>query len=308
MDLTKLKTYSLKKRKSKVNLSEFAGVCHKAGSFQEFYQSLPKILAAENLHKITTAVVKSAKSRKQVIFMAGAHIIKCGLSPLVIDLIRRGVIKCVVLNGAGIIHDFEIAYAGFTSEDVAEAIKNGSFGMARETAEFINGAIKEGNKKGFGIGKSIAEAIKQKNLPHKDLSIIYNCLKYKVPVCVMVAIGTDIVHQHPSCDGRATGEASLRDFHQLIEQVAKLEKGVLLNFGSAVILPEAFLKALTVARNLGHRVKDFTTANFDMIYHYRPAQNVVFRPTQETGKGYYIVGHHEIMLPLLTRAIIEKVK
>jgi deoxyhypusine synthase len=306
MDLTKIKTYSLKKRKSKVNLGEFAKVCRKGGSFREFYQSLPKILAAENLHKVTEAIVKSAKARKPVIFMAGAHVIKCGLSPLVIDLVRRGVIKCVVLNGAGIIHDFEIAYAGFTSEDVAAALKDGSFGMAKETAEFINGAIKDGNRKGFGIGKSIGEAIKQNNLPHKDLSIIYNCLKYKVPVCVQVAIGTDIVHQHPSCDGAATGAASLRDFHQLVEQVAKLEKGVVLNFGSAVILPEVFLKALNMARNLGHKVRDFTTANFDMIYHYRPAQNVVYRPTQGTGKGYYIVGHHEIMLPLLARLVIEQ--
>lgn len=306
MDLSKLKTYSLKKRKSKVNLAEFAKVCRKGGSFAEFYQSLPKILAAENLHKVIEAIVKSAKAKKQVIFMAGAHVIKCGLSPVIIDLIKRGIIKCIVLNGAGIIHDFEIAYVGFTSEDVGSAIKNGSFGMARETAGFINAAIKNGNKKGFGIGRSIGEAIKKSNLPHKDLSIIYNCLKYNVPVCVMVAIGTDIVHQHPSCDGAALGAASLRDFHLFIEQVAKLEKGVLLNFGSAVILPEVFLKALTVARNLGYKVKDFTTANFDMIYHYRPAQNVVSRPTQATGKGYYIVGHHEIMLPLLVRLIIEK--
>lgn len=306
MDLSKLKTYSLKKRKSKVNLGEFAKVCRKGGSFAEFYQSLPKILAAENLHQVTDAIVKSAKAKKQVIFMCGAHVIKCGLNPIVIDLIKRGIIKCVVLNGAGIIHDFEIAYVGYTSEDVAEAIKDGSFGMARETAEFINGAIKQGNRKGFGVGRSIGEAIKKNNLPHKDLSIIYNCLKYNVPVCVQVAIGTDIVHQHPSCDGAAVGEASLHDFHQFIEQVAKLEKGVLLNFGSAVILPEVFLKALTVARNLGHKVKDFATANFDMIYHYRPQQNVVSRPTQGTGKGYYIVGHHEIMLPLLARLIIEK--
>ena len=306
MDLTKLKTYSLKKRKSKVKLAEFAQVCRKGGSFVEFYQSLPKILAADNLHKVTEAIVKSAKAKKPVIFMAGAHVIKCGLNPLVIDLIRRKVITAVVLNGAGIIHDFEIAYAGYTSEDVGQAIKDGSFGMARETAEFINNAISEGNNRGWGIGRSVGEAIGEARLPHRDLSILYNALKYHVPVSVQVAIGTDIIHQHPSCDGAAIGEASLRDFHQLIEQVAKLEKGVLLNFGSAVILPEVFLKALTVARNLGNKVKDFTTSNFDMIYHYRPAQNVVSRPTQGTGKGYYIVGHHEIMLPLLARLIIEK--
>jgi len=307
MDLTKLKTYSIKKRKSKVNLGAFAKVCQKGGSFSEFYQSLPKILAAENLHKVTDAIVQAAKGKKQVILMAGAHVIKCGLNPLVIDLVKRKVIKCVVLNGAGIIHDFEIAYAGFTSEDVAEALKDGSFGMAKETAEFINTAIREGYRKGYGIGRSMGESIKKNNLPHKDLSIIYNCLKYDVPVCVSVAVGTDIVHMHASCDGAAVGAGSLRDFHQLIGEVAKLEKGVVLNFGSAVILPEVFLKALAVARNLGNKVKDFTTANFDMIYHYRPAQNVVTRPTQATGKGYYIVGHHEIMLPLLARLIIEKI-
>lgn len=306
MDLSRLKTYSLKTRKSKVNLKSFARLPRKGASFGEFYTSLPKVLAAENLHKVTEAVVKSAKAKKMVIFMAGAHVIKCGLSPIVIDLIKRGIIKCVVLNGAGIIHDFEIAYAGFTSEDVAEALKDGSFGMARETAQFINTAIKEGNDCGLGLGKSVAEAISKDNLPNKNLSLLYTCLKYKIPVCVQVAIGTDIIHQHPSCDGAATGEASLRDFHQLIEQVAKLEKGVLLNFGSAVILPEVFLKALTVARNLGYKVKDFTTANFDMIYHYRPQQNIVCRPTQATGKGYYIVGHHEIMLPLLAAGIIDK--
>ncbi|MDP3143001.1 MAG: deoxyhypusine synthase family protein [Candidatus Omnitrophota bacterium] len=306
MDLSKLKTYSLKKRKSKVALSEFAKVCRKGGSFRDFYASLPKILAAENLHKVTDAIAQAAKAKKQVIFMAGAHVIKCGLSPLIIDLVKRKVIKCVVLNGAGIIHDFEIAYAGFTSEDVAEALKDGSFGMAKETAEFINNAITDGSSRDWGLGRSVAEAIQEARLPNRDLSILYNCLKYKVPVCVQVAIGTDIVHMHPSCDGAAVGEASLKDFHLLISEVVKLEKGVLLNFGSAVILPEVFLKALAVARNLGYKVKDFTAANFDMIYHYRPQQNVVSRPTQATGKGYYIVGHHEIMLPLLTRLIIEK--
>lgn len=306
MDLSKLKTYSLKTRKSKVNLKLFACPSRKGASLGEFYASLPKVLAAENLHKVTEAVVKSAKAQKMVIFMAGAHVIKCGLSPIVIELIKRGVIKCVVLNGAGIIHDFEIAYAGFTSEDVAEAIKDGSFGMARETAEFINTAIKDGNDRGLGLGKSVAEAISQHNLPHKNLSLLYNCLKYKIPVSVQVAIGTDIIHQHPSCDGAAIGEASLRDFHQLIAQVAKLEKGVLLNFGSAVILPEVFLKALTVARNLGYKVRDFTTANFDMLYHYRPQQNIVYRPTLGAGKGYYILGHHEIMLPLLAGSIVER--
>jgi len=240
--------------------------------------------------------------------MLGAHVIKCGLSPIVIDLINRGIIDCIALNGAGIIHDFEIAFQGKTSEDVERAIRDGSFGMAQETAGFINDAIKAGIKSDLGVGKSMGKAIDQDNrLPYKNLSILHTAYKKGITVSVHVAIGTDIVHQHLSCNGAAVGQASLKDFHNFIAEVSKLgDGGVLINFGSAVILPEVFLKALTVARNLGYKVKNFTTANFDMIYHYRPEQNIVRRPTQDSGKGYYIIGHHEIMLPLLASAIIEE--
>lgn len=240
--------------------------------------------------------------------MAGAHVIKCGLGPVVIELMRRRVITCVALNGAGIIHDFELALQGKTSEDVAENLKNGKFGMGRQTAEFLNHAVKEGVGNGLGLGEAVAEKIANSKLRYKNLSLLANAFKLKVPICVFVAIGTDIIHQHPSFDAALCGEGSLRDFHILVENVCGLNQGgVVLNFGSAVILPEVFLKALNLARNLRNKVENFTAANFDMLYQYRPAQNIVLRPVSPKGEGYYIVGHHEIMLPLLAQAIIEKI-
>ena len=240
--------------------------------------------------------------------MAGAHVIKCGLNPVLIELIKKKVITCICLNGAGIIHDFEIAFQGKTSEDVAQNLKTGRFGMGRETADFLNHAATEGVKKGFGLGYAIASAIAAEKLVNKDLSLLYNAYKHKVPVCVFVGIGTDIIHQHRSFDAASTAQGSLRDFHILVKNICSLNQGgVALNFGSAVLLPEVFLKALNLARNLGNQVKNFTTANFDMIYHYRPSQNVVIRPTLSGGKGYYIIGHHEIMLPLLAQSLIEKI-
>jgi deoxyhypusine synthase len=277
-------------------------------SFSGFYNSLPNILKAKDIRAVVRAVVGARKKKKAVIFMAGAHVIKCGLSLVVIELIKKKVITCVVLNGAGIIHDFEIAFGGATSEDVGEGLRTGKFGMGRETADFINNAVKEGVREGLGLGGAVARKISTAKLRYKNLSILYHAYKNKIPVCVHVAIGTDIIHQHSSFDASLTGEGSLRDFHLLVENVCRLHSGgVVLNFGSAVILPEVFLKALNLSRNLRNKVKDFTTANFDMIYHYRPLQNVVSRPIQAGGSGYYIIGHHEIMLPLLAQAIIEKV-
>ncbi len=308
INLSKVKRYSLKKRQSKVKLSNFAQPPSRKQSFLKFYSSLPSILKAGDLRSVVDAVVKAKKSGKSVIVMLGAHVIKCGLNPVLIELIKKKVITCLALNGAGIIHDFELAFQGETSEDVGENLKDGKFGMGRETADFLNQAIKEGVVAGFGIGESIARKIDKSKLRHKNLSLIYNAYKNKVPLCVHIAIGTDIIHQHASFDGGCTGEGSIRDFYQLSESVRGLNKGgVALNFGSAVVLPEVFLKALNLARNLRFKVKDFTTANFDMIYHYRPSQNVVLRPVESGGKGYYIIGHHEIMLPLLAQAIIEKI-
>lgn len=308
INIKKVKTYSIKSRLSKVNKGDFALKPSKAKSFSDFLDSLPNILKAKDLRAISSDIVAAHKKGKGVIFMAGAHVIKCGLNPVLIELIKKKVITCICLNGAGIIHDFEIAFQGKTSEDVAANLKDGKFGMGRETADFLNCAAKEGVKKGFGLGYAVANAIATTDLANKDLSLLYNAYKFKVPVCVFVGIGTDIIHQHPSFDACATASGSLRDFHILVENIRSLNQGgVVLNFGSAVLLPEVFLKALNLARNLGSKVRDFTTANFDMIYHYRPALNVVDRPTNSGGSGYYIIGHHEILLPLLAQSIIEKI-
>lgn len=308
ININKVKTYSIRKRYSKVEVGDFAGIPAKKNTFLKFYDSLPNILKAKDIRNVVDAVVGAKEARKTVILMAGAHVIKCGLNPVLIELIKRKIITCVCLNGAGIIHDFEIAFQGRTSEDVGENLKDGKFGMGKETPEFINNAVKEGVSGSLGLGYSVAKKICDSNLKYKNLSLLYNAYKQKVPVCVFVAIGTDIIHQHPSFNASLTGEGSLRDFYSLVENTAGLNKGgVVLNFGSAVILPEVFLKALNLTRNLGNSVKDFTTANFDMIYHYRPSQNIVARPVMSGGKGYYIIGHHEIMLPLLAQAVIEKI-
>jgi len=291
-----------------VRQADFAQPPMRGRTFSGFYNSLPNILKAKEIRATVEAVVKAHKSKKSVILMCGAHVIKCGLNPVLIELIKKKVITCIALNGAGIIHDFEIAFQGKTSEDVAENLKTGKFGMGRETAEFLNSAVKEGVREGLGLGSAVATKIANSKLRFKNFSLLYQAYKNKVPVCVFTAIGTDIIHQHPSFDAASTGEASARDFYLLVENLSGLNKGgVVLNFGSAVILPEVFLKALNLARNLGNKVKDFTAANFDMIYHYRPMQNVVARPVMSGGKGYYIIGHHEIMLPLFAQAIIEKI-
>lgn len=307
ININKVKTYSLKERKNKVRSGDFAIPPGPKRSFAGFYNSLPRILKAADLRSVVEAVAAARKKKKAVIFMAGAHVIKCGLNPVLIELLNKKIITCICLNGAGVIHDFELGRQGATSEDVAENLLNGKFGMSRDTADFINNAVKEGVSCGLGFGEAVAQKIACSNLRHKNLSLLYSAYKNKVPVCVFSAVGTDIIHQHPSFDGASCGEGSLRDFYRLSEHIAGLnDGGVVISFGSAVILPEVFLKALNLSRNLGSKVKDFTTANFDMIYQYRPAQNVVARPVQAGGRGYYIIGHHEIMLPLLAQAIIEK--
>ena len=308
INLKKVKRYSIKQRLSKVNKGDFALKPAKAKSFADFLDSLPNILKAKDLRAVSADIVSARKKNKGVILMAGAHVIKCGLNPVLIELLEKKVITCICLNGAGIIHDFEIAYQGKTSEDVAANLKDGKFGMGKETADFLNSAVKEGVKSGFGLGYAVANKMAATGLAHKDLSLIHNAYMRKIPVCVFVGIGTDIIHQHPSFDPASTGVGSLRDFHILVENIRSLNQGgVLLNFGSAVLLPEVFLKALNLARNLGNKVKDFTSVNFDMLYQYRAVQNVVSRPTASGGKGYYIIGHHEIMLPLLAQSVIEQI-
>lgn len=308
MDLTKLKTYSIRKRKSKVNRQEFAHILKAGSSFSDFLNSLPDILKAKDLKEVVAVIVRAREKNKPVMFLMGAHVIKCGLSPIVIELVRRGIVTSVALNGAGVIHDFELAFCGETSEDVLSALKDGTFGMARETADFINTAVSDGARGSHGFGESFGLKIEKEDLKFKDLSIAFTCLKKKIPLTVHVAIGTDIIHQHASFSGADTGEVSARDFRRFTEEVAKLGSGgVVVNIGSAVILPEVFLKALSVARNLIGKVEGFTTVNMDMNFHYRPFQNIVSRPVAGSGRGYYLIGHHEIMLPLLAQAIIDRI-
>lgn len=302
---SKLKTYSLKTRKSKVKVNDFAKPFGKEKSFRDFLNSLPNALAADNLRQVASSVVVAYKNKKAVIVGMGAHVIKVGLSPVIIDLMERGIINAVAMNGAGIVHDFEIAYAGMTSEDVDAEIGKGGFGMAEETGKLLNNAIKHGVKKGWGIGKSVGQMIHSSKYTYKDLSILAAGARLGVPVTVHVAVGTDIIHIHPQMDGKATGEGSSRDFKLFAGVVANLEGGAYLNIGSAVLLPEVFLKALTLVRNLGYKVERFTTVNMDFIQHYRPLTNVVRRPTKQGGKGYTLTGHHEIMVPLLAGMIKE---
>ncbi len=307
LDFTKLKTYPAGSRKSKVTFGALARVCRKGTSFRQFFDSLPQLLAAKDLQTVVQAIVEARAARKTVLWMFGAHVIKVGLSPLLIDLIRRKVVTAVALNGAGVIHDFELAFMGCTSEDVAAALADGSFGMAEETHRLINGAIREGATRGWGLGRSVGAMIVKQRLPYRRLSLLATCHQLGVPATVHVAIGTDIIHQQSSADGAAIGQTSLADFRRLVGVVSTLgHGGVVGNLGSAVILPEVFLKAVSIARNLGHAVKEFTAFDFDMIRHYRPVENVLKRPTLLGGRAIHITGHHELMIPLLSRAIIER--
>lgn len=298
-----LKTYSIKDRQSKVQVEDFARLPKKGGSFRDFLGTLPGILAARDLRAVVNSVLKAHKNNRTVALGMGAHVIKVGLGPIIIDLVERGVINSVSMNGACVVHDFETAYAGCTSEDVDKELGAGAFGMAEETGKLLNKAIKKGVKS--GLGRAVGEMIEKSGFPYKDKSILAACARCDIPVTVHVALGTDILHIHPHMDGAATGEASMRDFRLFASVVASLEGGVYLNMGSAVILPEVFLKALTLARNLGHNVVNFTTVNMDFIQHYRPLTNVVRRPTLGGGAGYRLTGHHEIMVPLLYAALIE---
>ncbi|HTR81582.1 MAG TPA: hypothetical protein VMM58_08120 [Bacteroidota bacterium] len=310
-DLSKIKTISIKTRKSKVTPKDFAHPFEPSKqTFRDFSRSLPNILASSQLMALVDDIVRARKKKKPVIVMMGAHVIKVGLSPIIIDLVRRKVVTAVAMNSAASIHDVETALWGQTSEDVAENILDGRFGMSRETGEFINNSLSIGyTMTDFGYGETLGKALIEAPAKNKRVSILASCYELNVPVTVHAAIGTDIVHQQPTMDGAATGELSFRDFKIFSNTVAGLVGGgVVLNIGSAVIMPEIFLKALTVARNLGNRVQGFTTANFDMLRHYRPMMNVVLRPTQKSGKGFDFAGHHEIMIPLLAALIKQQLK
>jgi len=305
LDLSGLKTYPLAKRPSKVAAADFARSWSAGGRLADFLAGLPAILAAGDLRAVIDAVAKAAAAGKMVIVGMGAHVIKVGLAPVIIDLMEKGVVGAVAFNGAGIIHDTEVAMGGATSEDVAAALDDGSFGMAEETGAFLAGAIARAGAEDMGLGQAVGCAILESRLPLAHLSILAAGWRLGIPVTVHVAMGTDIIHMHPGFDPAAAGRASHRDFRTFAAAVARLENGVYMNIGSAVILPEVFLKAVALARNLGHDIGRFTTVNMDFIRHYRPLTNVVHRPTAKGGRGFNLVGHHEIMVPLIAAGIVE---
>ena len=305
LDFSRIRTYALADRANKVALADFAGIHEKGASLGSFLDKLPRFLAANDFRTVAAAMAEAVRNSRPVVVMMGAHPIKCGLNPVLVQAMRQGIVAAVAFNGAGAIHDFETAFQGETSEDVQRGLDDGSFGMVEETPRLMNAALAAGVQAGLGAGEALGIAINEGNFPNRHLSILATGVELGIPVTVHIAIGTDIIHQHPSADGAVLGETSYRDFQRFASVVAQLEGGVLLNIGSAVIMPEVFLKALTIARNLGHKVDRFTTATFDMIRQYRPAENVVRRPTHLGGQGFYIVGHHELMIPLLFAAVTE---
>ncbi len=307
IDLSRVKTYPLSERKSRVSSSDFAKTWQKGSFFKEFLDSLPDVLAGSYIKTVISSIATAFKNKKTVVFAMGAHVIKVGLNPVVIDLMERGIITAVAMNGAGIIHDSELAMAGQTSEDVASSIGNGSFGMAHEINSFLSDAIHKAGQKSSGLGETIGLAMIEGNLPFLDQSILAAGARLGIPVTVHVAFGTDIIHMHPGFDPNAAGAATHIDFRTFASVIATLEGGIYLNVGSAVILPEVFLKAVTLVRNLGHNLDNFTAVNMDFIRHYRPITNVVNRPTARGGQGFDLTGHHEIMLPLIAAGVIEEI-
>ncbi len=296
LDFTKIKTISIKQRKNKVKLSDLINPVDSK-----------VFIGSKEFNELIKRILEAYDRGNQIIFMIGAHVIKVGMSLLIIDLMRKGIIKHIAMNGACPIHDFELAYIGETSEYVERTIEDGTFGMIEETGKILNEGINEGAKNNYGMGYSIGKKINDLNLKYKEYSILYNAYKLNIPATVHVAIGTDIIHQHPSCDGAAIGKTTYHDFKIFIESISKLEYGIVLNIGCAVILPEVFLKALTIARNLGFKVENITSANFDMIDHYRPRENVVIRPTSLGGKGFIIIDRHEKTIPTLHRMMVNKI-
>jgi len=302
-DLSDVRTYPLKSRKNKARVEDFARPSASNESMGSFIDSLPDVLAAADFKAVVRALVTARASDSGIIWGLGAHVIKTGLGPVLIDLMERGFVSAIATNGAAIIHDFEIALVGATSEDVDESLGPGRFGMAEETGRLLNGVITDGVGAGLGLGQSVTGFLTKKEPQYVRSSVLAAAGRLGVPVTVHVAIGTDILHMHPAASGAAFGEGSLRDFRYFVSNVARLERGVYLNCGSAVVLPEVFLKAVALARNRGIALAGLTTVNLDFLRSYRPQTNVVARPTAGTGRGYSLVGHHEIMIPLLAAAV-----
>jgi len=300
VDLSGLKTSRMIDLNRKVNSDHFASPINPGSSFEDFIRSLPDILKASELRTFAGIITDAVKNNRAIIVMFGGHVIKTGLAPLLIDWLKSGKITALATHGAGCIHDTEIALFGRTSEDVAEGLADGSFGMSSDTADFINNAIVDPKHSELGYGETLGKALIEAEAPYADLSLLVAAYRAGIPLTAHVALGADIIHQHSSCDGASVGRASMKDFRIFAHEVGKLnEGGVVINLGSAVIMPEVFLKALTVARNLGLPAHGFTAANFDMNIHYRPMLNVLDRPTMTGGRKFNFVGHHEIMIPLL---------
>lgn len=304
-DLSGVKTYPLRSRESKVSLAQFATPYKHGGGIAGLITSLPAVLAAQDFKEVVAAIVAAKRAGNAIVWGLGAHVLKTGLSPILVDLMERGFVSAIATNGAGIIHDFEIALSGGTSEDVDATLGPGTFGMAEETGTQLNRAINDGVAAGLGLGQSVGKYLDAAKPSFAQISVAATAWRLQIPVTVHVAVGTDIIHMHPQASGAAIGEASLRDFKYFVTTVSKLEHGVYLNCGSAVVLPEVFLKAVAIARNDGRSLSGLTTVNLDFLRQYRPLTNVVTRPTSGSGKGYALTGHHELLIPLLAAALID---
>lgn len=304
-DLSGIRTYPLASRKSKARADDFARPYTAGSGIKGWLASLPGMLAASDFRAVVSALGDARRTGGGIVWGLGAHVIKTGLSPVVIDLMARGFVSAIAMNGAGVIHDFEVALSGATSEDVDESLGPGRFGMAEETGRELNEAIARGVGDGLGLGRAVGRHLASAGPRFADRSIAAAADRLNIPLTVHVAVGTDVIHMHPSASGAAIGEGSLRDFRYFVSNVARLERGVYLNCGSAVILPEVFLKAVALARNRGVPLAGLTTVNLDFVRLYRPQTNVVSRPVAGTGRGYSLVGHHELMLPLIAAALIE---
>jgi hypothetical protein len=302
LDLSRLKTYSIKDRPSKVEARDFARPWQAGGGLSEFLARWPKILAAGDFMDVVDRLAEAVSNRRTVILAMGGHPVKVGLAPIIVDLMKRGAVSLLAVNGSVMVHDAESAMIGATSEDVGASLGDGRFGMTREANELINRAAGSDE----GLGRSLGRALAEGGFPYAEGSLFAQGFRLGVPVTVHVALGTDVYHIHPEADGEAIGRASFTDFHLFCRAVAGLAEGVFINLGSAVIMPEVFLKAVTLARNLGYDQNGLTTVNMDFMRQYRPQVNVVNRPTASSGRGYNLIGHHEIMFPLLAAALIER--
>jgi len=289
-----------------VRRDSFASEVAAGTSFRNFLESLPDVLGAAQLRELARSIADASRGKRAVLLMSGAHPIKVGLSPIICGLLRDGIISAIATNGAAIIHDFELAYAGRTSEDVGAGLSEGIFGMAEETGAFLNRAAKIAASESKGLGEIVGREIFDAKLKFREQSVFATAYKLGAPATVHVTIGADIIHMHPEADGSAIGAATMADFHRIAAVVAELSRGVVINLGSAVVMPEVFLKALNLARNLGRKVTNFTAADMDFIRHYRPQNNVVERPTENRGRRIMLTGHHEVMFPLLAAAVREE--